>query len=157
MRSTMTDIDITAAQLPQGGLQFFAIDGGHAIRTCWKVSNEPGADWTPWVGFPGLARRITSGSLPHDVPQLWAIGTDDQKLYTCWKVSDQLGADWTDWSLMPGAPTLVTDVAAVKFPQGGLQLFAIDGGHAIWTCWKVSNQPGADWTDWMQFPGLARR
>ncbi len=98
----MSDIDIAVAQLPQGMSQLFVINGNHAIRTCWKVSNQPGAAWTPWVDFSGQARRITSGSLPHDIPQLWGIGVDDQKLYTCWKVSDQPGADWTDWSVFDG-------------------------------------------------------
>ena len=49
------------------------------------------------------------------------------------------------------------DVAAVRLPQGGLQLLAINKGHAIRTCWKESGAPGAAWTAWSDFPGRARR
>ena len=143
-------IDVAVARLPEGTLQVFAVDPSHGLRTCWKVSLDPGADWTPWDSFPGLVQRITSGSLPIGVPQLWSIGLDG-KLYTCWKVSDQPGADWTGWDLMPGAPAAVVDVAAVQLPQSGLQLFAIDASHVLSTCWKTSNQPGAEWTSWGRF------
>jgi hypothetical protein len=151
-------IDVAVTKLPDGLLQVFAVDGSHAVKTCWKVDLQPGADWTAWEPFPGLTRRITSGSLPGGVPQLFAIGVNDRNLYTCWKVSEQSGANWTDWSLFPGV-TDVTDVAAVQLPQGFLQLFVIGADGNLWTCWKVSNQLGADWTPWNVFPntGHVRR
>jgi hypothetical protein len=149
-------VDVAAVPLPQGMMQLFAIDAAHTIWTCWKGANTIAAPWGAWTKFPGQASRITSGGLPGDIPQLWCIG-QDQKLYTCWKVSAQPGAAWTGWEPMPGATARMIDVAAVKTPQGELQVFAVDVNHTIWTCWKVSLQVSAAWSNWSVFPGKAAR
>ena len=61
-------IDVAVAKMPESILEVFAVDASHAIRTCWKVSLDPGADWTPWIAFPGAVRRITCGLLPKQYP-----------------------------------------------------------------------------------------
>ncbi len=155
--ATARMIDVAAVPLPQGGLQLFAIDAGHTIWSCWKATGTIGAAWEAWVRFPGQAARITGGNLPGNIPQLWSIGVQDQKLYTCWKASAQPGAAWTAWSPMPGATARMIDVATARTPQGALQLFAIDMNHTIWTCAKASNQAGAAWSGWTVFPGKATR
>jgi hypothetical protein len=53
-----TVIDVASTRLPDHILQVFVVDASHSIRACWKMSLEPGADWTPWGGFPGSVRRI---------------------------------------------------------------------------------------------------
>ncbi len=155
--ATSRMIDAAAVKLPQGGLQLFAIDTAHTIWTCVKATNTIAATWQAWTKFPGQALRITSGSLSNGIPQLWAIGSQDQKLSTCWKVSAQPGAAWTPWSPMPGASSRMIDVATVQTPQGELQVFATDVTHTIWTCGKVSSQATAKWSNWVPFPGKATR
>ncbi len=149
-------VDVTPATLPQGILQIFAIEPSGDIKTCWKISSDPGAGWSNWQSHPGQARRISAATLPEGVPQLWCVGNSRQ-LYTMWKVSDQAGASWTGWTPMAGAPYPVTDIAAVKLPQGGLQLFVIKDDNTVHTCWKISSQPGAAWSNWQSHPGLASR
>jgi hypothetical protein len=94
--------DIFVVPLSTGQLQFFAVDSGFMIWTCWKETNDPNAAWTPLTEFQmppskGVV-KICGAPLSDKRDQLFAIDID-QSVWSCWVAED--GSGWTPWTSFP--------------------------------------------------------
>jgi hypothetical protein len=138
------------ASTPQGGL-----------FTTWKLNNDPNADWAGWSDFlaevgplPGAVTAVAVAPLPDGSLELWA-STAQGGLFTTWKLNNDPNADWAGWSdflaevgPLPGA---VTAVAVAPLSNGSLELWASTAQGGLFTTWKLTAQPDADWAGWSDF------
>ena len=108
------------------------------------VSKEVGA-------LPAGARQAAVAPLPDGRLELWVVDASGG-LSTTWKVSAQPNANWSPWenflAEVGALPAGARQVAVATLPDGRLELWVTDASGDLFTTWKVSTQPNADWTPW---------
>jgi hypothetical protein len=155
---------LAAAPLSDKRLQFWAIDSGGTIWSCWKSSTSANASWTAWAAQwtaqapPFTANEAAVAPLSDGRLQFWAVDTTG-KIWSCWKTSTNSSASWTNWTTQwtGQAPSFtVAEVAVAPLSDGRLQFWAVDTAGKIWSCWKTSTNSSASWTNWTtQWTGQA--
>jgi len=124
------------------------------IWTTWKQSTDPNADWAPLSGFQSLGAPVTAlaaGQLPDGRVQLFAAANNG--VYTCWQRRSP-SADWTAWSVAHSFSAPITSLTVAPVSDGRLQLWAVDASGNLYTTWKITRQPGSQWTAWSNFPAF---
>ena len=97
--------EVTAGQLSDGRVQFFAVDTTGAIWSCWKsttVSNSPWTAWTKnWINdLPSFTTtHITAARGGDGRLEVWVIDTTGQ-IRTTLKSTAVSTAAWQNWALM---------------------------------------------------------
>lgn len=155
---------VGVAPLSDGALELWVADENGKLWTTWKVSPDPGANWSsPWTDFltevgqlPAGARDIAVAPLSDGALEFWV--TDERGgLWTTWKVDPSPGANWSSpWTdflaEVGGLPAQVDDIAVAPLPDGALEFWAADTNGKLWTTWKVDPSPGANWSSpWTDF------
>ena len=102
--------------------------------------------------------RIACGRLPDGRLEFWAV-TAQGGLVTTWKQTTDPDADWagsSDFLAEVGAlPGAVTAVAVAALSDGRLELWAATSLGGLFSTWKLTTDPNADWAPWFDF--LAHR
>ncbi len=116
------------------------------LATCFVLSLVPAM---------AQAQPITQmafGSMIDGRTQVWAL--DNQGgLWTTWQQSTDPNAGWTQWSSYPTPGTGLSQIYTSKLSDGRPEVWAIDGQGNLWTMWKQTIDPNANWTQWSQFQG----
>jgi hypothetical protein len=144
---------LASAPLSDGRLQLWGAQGA-TIWTTWKQSTDPNAGWAPLSGFQSLGAPVTAlaaGQLPDGRVQLFAAANNT--VYTCWQ-RPSLYADWTPWSVVHSFSAPITSLTVAPVSDGRLQLWAVDASGNLYSTWKITRQPGSNWSAWSNFPAL---
>jgi hypothetical protein len=90
---------MAAAPLSDGRLQVWVVDQEGNLRSRWKLTIDPNANWAGWSGFPQpaplvsvAAAQLTDGRL-----QLFALD-ENGGTWSAWKTTTDPDAVWTSWS-----------------------------------------------------------
>jgi hypothetical protein len=150
-----------AGPLPDGRLQFFAVDTAGAIWSCWKSSLDPSSAWTAWTTAwrpaadpEPTAATVAVAPLSDGRLQFFTVDTGGA-LWSCWKQTTDPASAWNaltrDWTPQPppfSARAANGALAVAPLSDGRLQFWAVDGGGAIWSCWKTTMASDSAWSDW---------
>ena len=116
------------------------------LATCFVLSLVPAM---------AQAQPITQmafGSMIDGRTQVWAL--DNQGgLWTMWQQSTDPNAGWTQWSSYPTPCTGLSQIYTSQLSDGRPEVSAIDGQGNLWSMWKQTTAPSADYTQWSQFQG----
>jgi len=149
---------IAVAPLPDQRLQFWTVDTEGYIWSCWKTGTAGNAPWTDftksWTRNPVTftAKQVAVGPLSDHTLQCFALDTAGV-IHSCWQTYQSGTLDWNDWTTNwsnTQPPQPFTWIAVAPWPDGTLQLWAVDTGGNIWSCWKSGADPSAQWTAWTQ-------
>lgn len=164
-------IDVAVAPLGDARLELWATTANGQVLTTWKTTTNADADWAPWSNFlasgSGLPGPLPAGMIVIDIAvaplsdqrlELWAT-TSTGQVFTTWKTTTDPNADWAPWTSflasgggLPGTlPTDVVDVAVAPLPDARLELWATTAGGQVFTSWKATTHPDADWVPWWNF------
>ncbi|GAA2429361.1 hypothetical protein [Streptomyces macrosporus] len=102
-------------------------------------------------------RSIASARLTDGRPQIFAAS--GQGLFSAWKVNTHPDAGWTGWQKFDFFHGRVSSLAAAQLTDDRPQIVATTEAGEVWTTWKLSTDPNAEWADWVRFdgvPGAAR-
>jgi hypothetical protein len=147
-------------QLADGRMQLFALSGAEGplgLRTSWKESSDPNANWSAWQLFnPQLSGGITDGafigSLSDGRLQAWAVGSQSG-FSSSWQTSTDPSVAWTDWQLfsdsLPGTNDFLG--AAVQLCNGLTQVWLVSSDGTLQTIQKTSTDASSGWTGWQPF------
>jgi hypothetical protein len=152
---------VAVAPLSDGRLELWASTAQGGLFTTWKLTTDPNADWAGWSDFlaevgplPAAVTSVAVASLSDGRLELWA-STAQGGLVTTWKLTTDPNADWAGWSdflaevgPLPGA---VTSVAVASLSDGRLELWASTAQGGLFTTWKLTTDPNADWAGWSDF------
>jgi hypothetical protein len=141
-------LELAAAQLINGCVQFWALDGNLELWTTSQIS--PGGEWGPWSGpnwnnTPKGMRRLASCRQDSVRGlQLWGI-SEDYLLVNC--NQQTAGGKWSAWQNWPATPakSQFTEIAAAE-QDGHGQLWALDTNRKLWATWQTTR--GGSWTPW---------
>ena len=136
---------VTAAAIPGGGLQAFAIGtSDNAVWTNWQ--DRPFGSWRAWSNeLGGTGSDVAVAAIPGGGLEVFVIGSDGAT-YHRWQ--DQPFGNWSDWESLGGVGS---DVAVAAIPGGGLEVFVIGSDGAVWHRWQ--NEPFGDWSGWESLEG----
>lgn len=124
--------------------------------TTWK-NGDVDSPWQPWAQFekvpdPNHAWQLAVGVLPDRRLQLWAFSDTAPDLYSCWKQIPTASSPWTPWTRFSGAfDPGVSSLAVAPLSDRRLQIWVLDKNDQIWSTWKLSSDPDADWAPWSAF------
>jgi hypothetical protein len=147
---------VTAAQLSDGRLQFWAVDTTGKTWSCWKSTTDPNASWTAWVSQwttqaqPFIAKTVVAARLSDKRLQFWAVDTNGH-IWSIWKTDTGSSAAWTNWTQgwTADVPTFVTrTIWAAPLSDGRLRVWVIDTDGEIRTTAKTTSDSNAAWTNW---------
>jgi hypothetical protein len=155
--------EIAVAPLSDQRLEVWATDGHGGLFTTWKLATDPDANWSGWPDFLAEVGPIAAGvrdvavaPLSDGRLELW-VGDGDGGLWTTWKLTTDPNANWSGWSdfLAEVGPIAagVRDVAVAPLSDGRLELWVGDGDGGLWTTWKLTTDPNANWSGWSDFLG----
>jgi pimeloyl-ACP methyl ester carboxylesterase len=153
---------VAVAPLSNGRLELWASEGA-SLFTTWQWTTRPGRIWAPWVDFvaevgtlPGGARQAAVVPLSNGALEFWVV-TANGGLFSTWKVSANPDADWAPWfdfiayrgSLPNGVG--VQQVAMAPLSNGAVESWVVTANGGLFSTWKVSADPDADWAPWFDF------
>ncbi|MEH2539201.1 FAD-binding protein [Bradyrhizobium sp. AZCC 1699] len=153
---------VAVAPLSDRRLELWVTDGAGGLFTTWKETTDPNAAWAPWVDFlaevgglqEGVA-QVAVAPLSDGRLELWATGTAGG-LFTTWKATTDPNADWAPWvdflAEVGGLPEGVAQVAVAPLSDGRLELWVTGTAGGLFTTWKATTDPNADWVPWEDFP-----
>jgi hypothetical protein len=152
---------VTVGRLPDGRLELWVSDGAGGLFTTWQTTIDPNAAWAPWSDFlaevgalAAGARGVAVAPLSDGRLELW-VSDGAGGLFTTWKTTTDPNAGWAPWSdflaEVGGLPGEARDVAVAALPDGRLELWASDGTGGLFTTWKTTTDPDADWAPWVDF------
>ena len=152
---------VAMAPLPDGRLEAWVVTENGGLFSTWKVSTDPNADWAPWFNFladraalPAAVRQVAMGRLPDGRIEAWVV-TENGGLFSTWKVSTDPNADWAPWfnflADRAALPAAVQQVAMAPLPDGRLEAWVVTENGGLFSTWKVSTDPNADWAPWFNF------
>jgi hypothetical protein len=143
---------ISAGRLSDGRVQLFATTVGSKVFTSWKVTTESSSGWQPWEVFYSGSEddQITAANLSDGRMQLWRLSRLGE-LFTRWKATGDSSAAWTEWQPFSTPTATATAFTAGPLSDGRLQLFLADASGEIFTSWKVTTDPDAEWAQWESF------
>jgi hypothetical protein len=165
---------LAVGRLPDKRLQLWAVDGNGGLWSCWKVTTDPSAGWTRWSNFlaavgglPVGARQVAVAPLSDGRLQLWVVDANGG-LWSSWKHTTDPNSGWTGWNnFLAGVgplPAGARDICVGPLPDGRLQVWVSDANGGLWSCWKITTDASANWTQWSDFfagvgglPGGARK
>jgi len=151
-------VQVAAAPLSDGRLQFWAVDTAGAIWSCWKSTTSSNANWTPWTkqwtaqSPPFNAKSVAAAPLSDGRLQFWAVDTAG-KIWSAWKATTDPNSAWTAWASQWTAQPqsfVASQVVAAPLSDKRLQFWAIDANGQIWSVWKSGTPSNAVWTNWTQ-------
>jgi hypothetical protein len=154
---------MAAAPLSDGRLEAWAVRDTGGLVSTWQVAPSSRADWAPWFDFlayrpelPAPVSQVAMARLPDDRLEAWAVTTEGG-LFSTWKVNTGANADWAPWfdvlayrSLPAGVPG-VQQVAMAPLPDRRLEAWAVTPNGRVFSTWKVTTDPDADWAPWFDF------
>jgi hypothetical protein len=146
---------VSAGTLSNGANQLFALADmpgppGPEALTAWKVSNDPNAQWSNWVGLGyDHATYIAAGTLQDGRMQFFVI--QDGAVKSQWKVTTDPSSPFSAVQDMTpnGLPALIS-LTTFHLSDGRLQLIGPTSNGLI-TTWKQDDNPNAAWTPWQEF------
>ena len=152
---------VAVAPLPDGRLELWAATAQGGLFSTWKLTTDPNADWAPWFdflayrgGLPAGVQQVAMAPLPDGRLEAWVV-TANGGLFSTWKLDTDPNADWASWSdflaEVGPLPRAVTDVAVAPLSDRRLELWASIAQGGIFTTWKLTTDPNADWADWSDF------
>ncbi|MBX3668688.1 MAG: hypothetical protein KF778_09835 [Rhodocyclaceae bacterium] len=152
---------VAMAPLPDGRLEAWAVTANGGLFSTWKLTTDPNADWAPWFdflayrkGLPAGVQQVAMAPLPDGRLEGWAV-TANGGLFSTWKLDTDPNADWASWSdflsEVGPLPRAITDVAVAPLSDRRLELWASVAQGGIFTTWKLTTDPNADWADWSDF------
>ena len=103
-----------------------------------------------------VARVSTMATAPLSDGRLeaWAV-TDTGGLVSTRQVATNSRADWAPWfdflAYRQGLPAAVRQVAMARLPDNRLEAWAVTANGGLFSTWKVSTDPDADWEPWFDF------
>ena len=106
----------------------------------------------PAMGQSQPITQMAFGSMTDGRTQVWALDNSGG-LWTMWQQSTDPNAGWTQWSSYPTPGTALSQIYTSKLSDGRPQVWAVDGQGNLWTMWKQTTDPNADYTQWSQFKG----
>jgi hypothetical protein len=158
--------DIAVAPLQDGRLHLWVTDANGGLFTTWKLTADPNAAWAaPWWDFlsevTGLsaARYLAVAPLSDGRLELW-VADPQGGLFTTWKVDADPNGNWqTPWSdflgEVGGLPTAARQAAVAPLPDGRLHFWVTDTQGGLFTTWKLTTDPNANWASpWYPFNEL---
>jgi hypothetical protein len=165
---------VAMAPLSDGRLESWVVTTGGGLFTTWKLTTDPNADWAGWVDFqaevgalPGGARQVAVAPLPDGRLEVWAT-TGTGQVFSTWKTTTDPNSAWAPWfdflAYRGGLPAGVEKVAMAPLSDGRIESWAVTGGGGLFSTWKLTTDPNADWAGWVDFqaevgalPGGARQ
>jgi hypothetical protein len=152
---------LSVAPLSDKRLEFWLSDGASGLLSTWKTTTDPNANWTPWADFlaevgplANGARQLAVAPLPDGRLELW-VSDGAGGLWSTWKTTTDPNANWSGWAdflaevgpLANGARQL----AVAPLPDGRSELWVSDGAGGLWSTWKTTTDPNANWSGWADF------
>lgn len=154
-------VDVAAAPLSDGRLQFWAVANDGRIWSCWKSTTASNAPWTSWAAqwtpqLPGFkAVDVAVAPLSDGRLQFWAIDNSG-RVWSCWKSTTTSNAPWTPWTLawISDAPSFTAQgITATRLADKRLQVWVTDANGVIRTTFKSTTASSAAWSNWaLAFP-----
>ena len=96
-----------------------------------------------------MAGSLATATLPDGRLELFVVL--DGKLMSMWKQTAASDSAWTELTAFyPQPDGNVSDVAVGRLPDGRLELF-VSGSGGLVTCWKLTMDPTAPWSNWISF------
>ena len=140
---------IAVAPMSNKALHLWAVDTNNVLWTCWKTSADPDADWSAWGQHGGISNvtQVAAAPLSNGALQLWAVDTGNV-LWTCRKNGTKWDVGWTAWSKHSSPIEKVKQIAVAPLSNGALQLWAVDAGNSLMTCWQTGPKWNAGWSAW---------
>ena len=150
---------ISVAPLSDKRLELWVVDDQGHLNTSWKSGVNSESLWVTGVNFlaevPIVVQMHQTAAAPLSDGrlELWAV--DNQgRLFTTWKVTTDPNAGWAPWAdFLVEVPLAaqVQQVAVAPLSDGRLELWAVDSQGRLFTTWKVTTDPNADWAPWVDF------
>jgi hypothetical protein len=133
------------------------------------ITPDANADWILAEDFLADVGALPAGEkvkhvavapLPNGRLELWAT-TEQGQVFTTWQTSNEPDADWEPWwnflaqgnglpGTIPGGAK-VTQVAVAPLSDKSLELWATTETGQVFTTWKTTTAPDADWEPWWNF------
>lgn len=152
---------VAMAPLPDGRIESWAVTTNGGVFSTWKTSVDSNADWAPWFDFlayrgalPAAAEQVAMARLSDGRLESWVV-TANGGLFTTWKTTTDPDAEWAPWvdflAEVGPLPAGVLQVMAASLPDGRLELWAVTRNGGLFSTWKVSTDPNANWAPWVDF------
>ena len=152
---------VAVAPLSDGRLEAWVVTPNGRLFSTWKVSTDPNAGWAPWFDFlayrgalPAAVQQVAMAPLPDGRLEAWVV-TANGGLFSTWKVSTDPNANWAPWfdflANRGALPAAVQQVAMARLPDGRLEAWVVTANGGLFSTWKVSTDPNADWAPWFDF------
>jgi hypothetical protein len=155
---------VGAGQLSNGANQLFGLADQPAWPvdnvTAWKVSADPNAAWSGWVGlgFGGDCSAITAQQLTDGRMQVFALSTlsigGPLRVLTRWKTGVAPDAGFSAVADMtPADLSGISSIVALRLSDGRIQLIGGTNDRLL-TTWKANTNPNAAWLPWTDFESM---
>ncbi len=153
--------EVAMAPLPDGRLEAWVVTNKGGLYSTWKISTDPNADWAEWFDFlayrgelPGGVQQVAMAPLSDGRLEAWVV-TANGGLFSTWKIDTDPNADWAQWfdflAYRGSLPGRVHQVAMGRLPDGRLEAWAGTAQGGLFTTWKLTTDPNAEWAEWTDF------
>lgn len=130
---------IDLATNADGRLEIFAIGGGSHVFHNWQTSSG----WSGWADLGGVVKQMAIGRNPDGRLEVFVIAAAGDVCH-CWQ---QTTGGWSGWATLGGSS--VSQLTLATNNDGGMELFVIGGGNAVYR-----NRQTSVWSGWQSLGGV---
>lgn len=156
-------VRIASGNLAGNTIQLWLIDSSGSLWSCWTLNPQidPTSGnayaWSQWTG-PGaprnadmLVQNVAVGQLTNSALQVFVMTTAG--IFTTWNANPADPKSYVEWQPFPAPmPSGLGPLTVAGWSDSPPQVFVPNYTNSqIFTSWKVSMEPWAQWTEWREF------